>query len=259
MKAEAAFKVAKQTGYGGIELMVSPSREIQNADYIKELIQKYQLPVTSVHAPTLLLCKFVWGTEPGHKLTKSVQFAEEIGATSVVVHPPFKNNPYSKKLISHANSLNADSSVDVAIENMFPWSFNGKSREMYGPTYEETAEQTTHLTFDFSHASLSGMNVMQFFANYHDKVRIIHLTDGSTRKNTRSDSIKDEHLLPGEGDMPIQEVYELLNRNNWQGETVLEINTRKHKTIAAKIPSFEKSLSYFNQVANTEEAFPEAA
>lgn len=254
LQAEPAFKAAQEFGYGGVELMISPNKDIQNADYVKNLIQKYSIPITSIHAPTLLLCKFVWGTEPGQKLSRSVEFAEEVGATSVVVHPPFKTSSYADKFFDNVKKLNDNSPVDVAVENMFPWAFKGHSREMYGPSWAETCEQVDNLTFDFSHASLSSMDVMEFFRNYHHKVRIIHLTDGSTRQKVKGDSIKDEHMLPGEGDMPIREVYELLNTHNWQGETVLEINTRKHRTYEAKKPAFKQSLQYFNEVANPVQA-----
>lgn len=250
LNAEAAFKAAATTGYKGIELMVSPNKSTQDAGHIQELIEKYSMPVTSVHAPTLLLCKFVWGTEPGNKLTRSVKFAEQLGATSVVVHPPFKNNPYSKKFLQHVKNLQEDTNVHIAVENMFPWGARGHNREIYGPSWEETCDIAEYLTFDFSHAALSGMNVLEFFKNYHEKTRIIHLADGSTRNQTKGDSIKDEHMLPGEGDMPIQEVYEFLNRNNWKGETVLELNTRKHRNLEGKMPMLQQSIDYYNNVAN---------
>ncbi len=187
LNAEKAFEAAKQTGYAGVELMISPSKDTQNPEHIKNLIQKHSLPVTSIHAPTLLLCKFVWGTDPGNKLTKSVEFAEQVGATSVVVHPPFKSNPYSKKFLQHVKNLQENTAVHIAVENMFPWSVRGKSRNIYGPDWEETCETVEHLTFDFSHAALSGIDVMAFFEKYHQKTRIIHLADGTREHVLYSD------------------------------------------------------------------------
>lgn len=250
LKAEAAFQAAKAAGYAGVELMIAPNRDIKDENHIKDLIQKHQISVTSIHAPTLLLCKFVWGTEPGQKLRKSVEFAEKVGASSVVVHPPFKNNPYATRFLPLVNELNKNSHVDIAVENMFPWVFQGKAKEMYGPSWDETCETVEHLTFDFSHAALSGMEILSFFEQYHQKVRVIHLTDGTQRGAAKGDAVKDEHLIPGEGSMPIREVYDILNRNNWEGDTVLEINTRKWKTFEAKLSPLRKSSAYFNQVAN---------
>lgn len=248
LNAENAFKAAHLAGYSGVELMVSPSRDTQDADHIKSLIDKYELPVTSVHAPTLLLCKFVWGTDPEQKLIKSVEMAEKIGAGSVVVHPPFKRNSHSVDFLQSVKNLNDNSYVDVAVENMFPWIVKGYEVDMYGPSWEETCETADNLTFDFSHAALSGMDVMGFFRKYHQKVRIIHFTDGSARLKEKGDSIKDEHMLPGEGDMPLAEVYAFLKEKRWLGETVLEINTRKSKTLAEKMPALNHSIDYFNEI-----------
>lgn len=250
LSVNMAFEAAKQLEYDGIELMVSPNKLTQNLDHMKMMVDKTGVPVTSVHAPTLLLCKFVWGTAPEGKLVKSVDFAKQIGASSVVVHPPFKNNHYAQHFIDVANKLSGDSGVDVAIENMFPWIINGNDIQMYGPSWEETCERADYLTFDFSHAALSGMDIMAFFNKYHHKVRVIHFTDGSKRNKVKGDAISDEHMLPGEGDMPLREVYSLLKENSWTGDTVLEINTRKQRTLADKLPDLQKSIDYFHEIAN---------
>lgn len=250
MNVHVAFEAAQLLGYDGIELMVSPNKLTQNLDYMKKLVDDTGVPITSVHAPTLLLCKFVWGTDPQGKLEKSVEFADQVGATSVVVHPPFKNNHYADHFIDVANKLSRDSGVDVAIENMFPWVVKGNEIQMYGPSWEETCEKADYLTFDFSHAALSGMDVMAFFNKYYYKVRVIHFTDGSKRTKMKGDSIKDEHMLPGEGEMPLREVYSLLKEKNWKGDTVLEINTRKNRTVVDKIPALQKSIEYFHEIAN---------
>lgn len=245
-----AFETAQLLGYDGIELMVSPSRLTQDLNYVKSLMEDTGIPVTSVHAPTLLLCKFVWGTSPEGKLVRSVDFANKLGANTVVVHPPFKTNHYAEHFIDVANKLNRNNPTDVAIENMFPWVMKGREVEMYGPSWAETCERADNLTFDFSHAALSGMDVMAFFNKYWEKVRVIHFTDGSQRNKTKGDSIKDEHMLPGEGDMPLREVYTLLKDKGWKGETILEINTRKHRSIVDKLPALQQSLEYFHEIAN---------
>lgn len=47
------FKFAKDAGYGGIEIAVEKSNyDTQNAEYIKELSDEYDIPVVALHAPT---------------------------------------------------------------------------------------------------------------------------------------------------------------------------------------------------------------
>ena len=250
LNVSAAFEAASVLGYDGIELMVSPSKHTQNLAYVKRIAETTGIPVTSVHAPTLLLCKFVWTTNPQTKLIRSVDFARNLGAKTVVVHPPFKSNVYADRFLEVANNLNHASGVEVAVENMFPWVIKGREVEMYGPKWETICEKADHLTFDFSHAALSGMDIMGFFEKYHHKVRVIHFTDGSKRNKVKGDAIKDEHMLPGEGEMPLREVYSLLKEKNWDGQTVLEINTHKTRSLPAKLPALHKSLNYFHEIAD---------
>ena len=44
----------------------------------------------SVHAPTLLVTQRVWGTDPWEKIDRSIALADELGADTVVLHPPFR-------------------------------------------------------------------------------------------------------------------------------------------------------------------------
>ena len=68
------------------------------------------------------------------------------------------------------------------------------------------------------------------------RLRHVHITDGSG-------SLKDEHLLPGEGD---QEAFELLNRlamRGFDGHVVLEVNTRKAGSRARREEILAQCLS----------------
>ena len=62
----------------------------QDVDAVEKLSQRYRVPVLSVHAPCLLISQRVWGANPIPKLERSVRAAEELGAQTVVVHPPFR-------------------------------------------------------------------------------------------------------------------------------------------------------------------------
>lgn len=231
--------------YDNMEVMVTPHKNSQNADYLKGLIDQHQIPIRSIHAPTLLLCQFVYGTEPVHKLKKTAELALAVGAKDVIVHPPFKANPYSKKFLKVIQNMEDETGLNFAVENMFPWAARGRTVEIYGPSYIEAAEKVNSLTLDFSHAAASGLDTLDFVKKYHHKLKVIHLTDGTTRERSKADPVLDEHLIPGDGDMPIREVYEFLRSVNWKGSTVLEINTRPQKTLSMKRYPLSHSMNFF--------------
>ena len=87
---EAAFRYAADLGYDGVELMVWAESVSQDIGAVAALVRKYAIPVQAVHAPCLLISQRVWGSDPVEKLERSVRTAETLGATTVVVHPPFR-------------------------------------------------------------------------------------------------------------------------------------------------------------------------
>ena len=86
----AAFEIASRLGYDGIEVMVMTDAVSQDVDALRRLSDHYAMPILAIHAPCLLVTQRVWGTEPWEKLRRSRAVAEQLGAATVVVHPPFR-------------------------------------------------------------------------------------------------------------------------------------------------------------------------
>ena len=85
-----AFEMAARLGYDGVEVMVYTDPVSQAAEALLRLQDYHQLPIVSVHAPSLLLTQRVWGREPWEKLRRAQELAERVGAGVVVLHPPFR-------------------------------------------------------------------------------------------------------------------------------------------------------------------------
>ena len=86
----AAFSLAERLGYDAVEVMVWTDPVTQEAGALKALTEHHGIPVVSIHAPTLLISQRVWGTDPWDKVDRSLALAAEVGAETVVVHPPFR-------------------------------------------------------------------------------------------------------------------------------------------------------------------------
>src|ERR1700743_2943208 len=90
----------------------------QDIDAVAKLSQRYNVPVLSVHAPCLLISQRVWGSNPIPKLERSVRAAEQLGAQTVVVPPPFRwQRRYAEGFAEQVTALEASSDVMVAVEN----------------------------------------------------------------------------------------------------------------------------------------------
>ena len=107
----------------------------QEVDAVRRLSDHYGVPVLALHAPCLLVTQRVWGTEPWGKLVRSKDVAEELGASTVVVHPPFRwQRDYAKAFVEGVARMYEETDVVFAVENMYPWRAAGREAEATPPT-----------------------------------------------------------------------------------------------------------------------------
>ena len=113
---EAAFAYAAELGFDGVELMVWGEAVSQDISHVEYLSERYQVPVLSIHAPCLLISQRVWGRDPQAKLARAVSAAEDLGAPTVVVHPPFRwQRAYTAAFDDLVTELEENSGVDVDV------------------------------------------------------------------------------------------------------------------------------------------------
>src|SRR5690242_18165322 len=86
----SAFATAARLGYDAVEVMVWTDPVSQEAGAVAALAEHHGIPVVSVHAPTLLLTQRIWGPDTWTKVDNSIALAREVGASTVVLHPPFR-------------------------------------------------------------------------------------------------------------------------------------------------------------------------
>lgn len=238
LRAEAAFAYAAQLGYDGVELMVWGDPASQDIPTVAALSRRYGVPVLSVHAPCLLISQRVWGANPIAKLDHSVWAAEQLGAGTVVVHPPFRwQRRYAEGFADQVATLEAASDIVVAVENMFPFRADrffrtGQSLERmrrrgggpgpgvsaFAPSYDPLDGDHAHYTLDLSHTAAAGTDALEMVRRMGPNLAHLHLCDGNGLPT-------DEHLVPGRGTQPVVQVCQLLAGTDFAGHAVLEVAT----------------------------------
>ncbi|BBA86630.1 MULTISPECIES: sugar phosphate isomerase/epimerase family protein [Mycobacterium] len=257
LRAEAAFEYAARLGYDGVELMVWSESISRDIDAVRKLSRRYRVPVLSVHAPCLLISQRVWGANPILKLDRSVRAAEELGAQTVVVHPPFRwQRRYAEGFSDQVAALEASSDVVVAVENMFPFRADrffgaGQSRERmrkrgggpgaaisaFAPSYDPLDGDHAHYTLDLSHTSTAGTDALSMARRMGSGLMHLHLCDGSGLP-------ADEHLVPGLGTEPTAEVCQMLAGGGFAGQVVLEVSTSSARSAAEREAMLSESLQF---------------
>jgi sugar phosphate isomerase/epimerase len=236
---QTSFAMAAEHGYDGMELMVLADPVSQDADALLQLTDRYQLPITSVHSPCLLITARVWSTDPLVKLSRSLQLAERVGASVVVVHPPFVwQRAAAGDFAASIAELQSRTTVKIAVENMFPVAV-GRGRitvNTYRPHWNPLPSRYRYYTLDLSHTATSGSDALQMADRMGDALVHVHLADGLG-------STKDEHLVPGRGSQPCAELLERLVRNGFGGAVCVEISTRG-KSRAHRDADIAQSLTF---------------
>lgn len=242
------FAYAAELGYDGVEVMVGIDSISQQLSTVAYLAKTHQIPVCAVHAPCLLFTQRVWGTEPWGKLRRSAEMAAEVGADVVVVHPPFRwQKEYAAGFVEGIAALEESTGIAFAVENMYPWRTRGRRRgmEVYQPGWDPSEEPYANTTIDLSHAAIAGSDVIAMAERMGERLRHIHLTDGSG-------SGKDEHLVPGRGVMGADRFLRRLAEQGFSGHVVLEVNTRRCESRSERVRDLQESLDFARRHLRTD-------
>lgn len=234
----AAFELAAELGYDGVELMVWNDPVSQNIAAVGRLAEHYGVPVLAVHAPCLAVTQRVWGADPIGKIRRSVAAAADLGARSVVLHPPFRwQRRYAAQFADEVAGAGEDARVKLAIENMFPVVRGNVRTVPYSPGFDPTAVGHEHYTLDLSHTATAGVDALAMLDRMGSGLAHVHLTDGSGGP-------RDEHLVPGRGSQPCAEVCERLATGGFGGVVVIEVSTRKCRTRYERAAMLAESLLF---------------
>ncbi|MBR7743320.1 sugar phosphate isomerase/epimerase [Phycicoccus sp. BSK3Z-2] len=218
----AAFSTAARLGYDGVEVMVWTDPMTQEAGALRRLAEHDGVAVLSIHAPTLLVTQRVWGRDPWGKVDRSIDLAHDVGADTVVLHPPFRwQREYARGFADGVAVREHDSGIRLAVENMYPWRGpRGREVEAYLPHWDPVQQPFDHVTLDLSHAATGGSDALDMVQRLGPRLAHLHLADGSG-------SARDEHLVPGRGSQPCGPVLERLAADGYAGSVVVEVTTRK--------------------------------
>lgn len=235
----AAFEMAATLGYDGLEVMVWTDAVSQDAGALQGLARHYGVPVLSVHAPCLLVTQRVWSPDPWERLSRAAELAEKLGASNVVVHPPFSwQRDYARNFAEGLAEIQArHPDTTFAIENMFPVRMAGRTFVPYTPGWDPTETGYHAYTLDLSHCAASGTDALAMAGKMGPGLKHVHLGDGSGEA-------RDEHLVPGRGNQPCAELLRTLAKRHFRGTVALEVSTRKVTSRAAREADLRESLEF---------------
>ena len=218
------FRIVAETGYTGVEIMVTKDPASQDPARMRALAREHDLTIGAIHAPSLLVTRKVWGTDPIGKIDRAVQVAERAEVPLVVMHPPFRwQRAYRRWLDEQLPLVEARTGVTVAIENMFPVRMGRRGVTFHANQDLDELEGLPHLVLDTSHAAVAGHDPIEVRRRFGDRLRHVHLSDNAGKG-------WDSHLPPGRGMLDLDAFCADLVDDGYGGSVSLEVDLRTYLT-----------------------------
>ncbi len=85
--------------------------------------------------------------------------AATLGASVVVVHPPFRwQREYARDFVEGIARLERKSGIAFAVENMYPWRAPRRELQAYAPGWNPVEHDYANVTVDLSHSATAGVD-----------------------------------------------------------------------------------------------------
>lgn len=218
--------------------MVGTDTTSQDPSAVRALSEHYRMPVLAIHSPCLLVTQRVWGTDPWEKLQRARRAAELVGASTVVVHPPFRwQRDYARGFVEGLHRMTNETDVQFAVENMYPWRAGSRAVAAYSPDWDVRNDDYPSTTLDLSHTAVAQVDAIDMATDLGSRLTHVHLADGTG-------SARDEHLVPGRGTQPVADVLSGLAVRGFTGCVIVEVSTRKAADRAERLADLREALVF---------------
>lgn len=203
------FNFAKEAKYDGIDLSIDPKNfDTQNTEYIKLLIDQYNLPVLAIQtAPN---------ANP-HKIQEAVKMAKELGTRIIVIQPPklfdFK---YVQWLKNEIPKIRQKENISIALENAPSETFLGIIPEHAMGNILEM-KKFKHACLDTTRVAQKREDLIRVYKTLRKYLVHVHLSNVKTGR---------QYYLPQDGILPIESFLTKLKQDNFAGNISYKINPK---------------------------------
>jgi len=221
---DRVFALAAEAGFDGIEVLVDPRFDTRQPVYLRRLMDRYGLPILSVHAPFRPRRLAAWPRTQPESIAATAELARAVGAEVIVVHLPYGiNRTYARWLRNDLQTWQrAHPKPVVAVENM-PlkwvrwWPFT--PLEMWRMNRLEEWGAFPHLTLDTTHLGTKRLDPLLVYERVRDRVVHVHLSN-ARREGRRVR----EHRRLEDGFLPLDVLISRLAQDGYAGIATVELH-----------------------------------
>jgi sugar phosphate isomerase/epimerase len=216
-----AFDAVTEAGFSEIELMVTRDPATQSPDAAARLARERGLRIAAVHGPFLVLTKSVWSPDPLEKIRRGTAMCKALGASTLVVHPPYLwEQPYAVWLRTEAQDHADETGVRIAVETMYPkWVGSRRMRLYRFLDPRDLFASCAHMALDTSHLTVAREDIFDAYRLLLPKLVHIHLSNNAVDG-------KDGHLEMDDGILPLDRFLQEVKGTGYSGAVSLELTVR---------------------------------
>lgn len=222
LSLNSIFPSLKKSGVEGLELIAPADLSEKNIQIIKNLIQKYDLKIFSIHQSndTFLAIDL-------KEIERLCRIANAFSAEVIVLHiNTFKKDLFNKNFINDLKNLQKKYKIQFGIENVVKTPFTLDKKMYKEKEFSQTLKSLDlNITFDTTHTGQAGENICEFYLKNKEKIVNIHLSDyKKSWLNTVLFLVSGTHLPLGAGELEINKFLKMLKEESYQGLITMEIN-----------------------------------
>jgi sugar phosphate isomerase/epimerase len=228
-----SFQMASELGFDGVELVINGEYWFHKIDFIKDLSNKFNMPILSVHCP--LVMSFLFKSKTW--VDKTFEIANVLEAELVVIHSHMLKPFYSKDGLDLLNYLKRKRdnypNIKITLEN-FRYSQKNKFDNL--EDLAKISEKYNYdLTFDTTHVGFTDYELLSVYNLFRPNMQNIHFSDWKDSH---------EHLVPGRGILPLVELLKKLKKDEYNGLLTLELLFLPFATYKKAYQSSKDSISF---------------
>jgi sugar phosphate isomerase/epimerase len=202
------FAFAKEAGYDGIDLFVSPKHyDTQNADYVKSLSSEYKLPVVSMQLP-----------DPTPKrLEKAIEIAKKVNCKVIIVQPPkIFSVKQTSWLKTQVPKIRAKENISIALENAPADMILGFIPKHAMNNLVEM-KKFKHACIDTTRVATKKQDLMRLYTSLSKYLVHVHLSNVKGSK---------KYYLPEDGILPLESFLTKLKQDKFPGSVSIKVNPK---------------------------------
>ena len=213
----------KKSGVNGIELLSTSNVTDEDIQKVQEMLKELGLAIFSIHQSISTL--FNIGIQ---EIEGLFQIANKLKAGVIVLHiNVIGNHIYEEHYVQSLKDLERKYKIKIAIENspISPLTLFNKNTWNGNKFSTLVKEKGFNITFDTTHLSQTGKDIVDFYKKNKDRIVNIHLSD--YKKNILNKYLLLEngnHLPLGKGSSPIKQFLNVLKQSNYSGVITMEIS-----------------------------------